>query len=518
MKLVEIVKNLDVVELRIADPDVEIGSIRHDSRLCSEWSLFVAIKGEKLDGNDFIKDAVSRGSSAVITEESIRLVDPDEEVPNIVRVADSRLALAQSAAEFSGHPSKKLQVIGITGTNGKTTVASMLCHILRAQGSNALALTTVGTYDGGGYVREIDLTTPDPVFLQSRFAEALDDGVSHLILEVSSHALEQHRVAQTEFFAGAFTNLTEDHLDFHGDMASYEAAKQKFFTDYLTDPASQFSVIFIDDPVGWRFAESCRSQVLTCSMVDSTADAYAEVLELSPLGSTFNMALDVSSFTQVSSAWIPQTGRAVVSVGIRLPGIFNISNALIASTLAVGLGVSLDAAADGLASFPGVPGRMERIDEGQGFTVLVDYAHTPDALRNVLTTLHQISRPGGRIILVMGNGGERDRDKRPLCGSIGSELSDLLFLTNDNPRREDPERILEDIQKGIPAGDRGKVTVNQDRSEAIKLAIGAAHEGDIVIIAGKGHEDYQIIGEQKYPFDDREVARDALILRFGRAG
>ncbi|MEP0814046.1 MAG: UDP-N-acetylmuramoyl-L-alanyl-D-glutamate--2,6-diaminopimelate ligase [bacterium] len=510
MKLAKLVEKLEVVELRVADPEVEITSVSHDSKKCGKGTLFVALKGTKRDGHEYIPEAIANGADAVLCEHSLSLVDPKQKVANIVRVADGRDSLAAAAAEIAGNPSKKLTVIGVTGTNGKTTVVSMLCHILEGAGVPVVGLTTVGTLRGGVYTSESDLTTPDPVFLQHTFAKALADGVTHVVMEVSSHSLSQKRVAHTKFKAGAFTNLTEDHLDFHGTMDAYFAAKAEFFKSYLVDPAGQYAVIWKDDPAGKKLASLSGAQIITCSMEDRNADICAEPMELTPLGSRFEMALDVSKISQVSSAWIPQTGRAVRTVGMRLPGTFNIANSLVAAGLALGQGVGIEQVAAGIESFPGVPGRLERIDEGQRFTVIVDYAHTPDALENVLRTLQQLRHQRGRVILVMGNGGDRDRDKRPLCGSIGAEMSHRFFVTTDNPRTEDPDAIIAGIVSGVKPPHKDRITVIPDRRKAIEAAISIAGPEDIVLIAGKGHETYQIIGTQKFPFDDREVAREIL--------
>lgn len=513
MKLSKLLEKVDVVELRVTDPDVEVTAITHDSRKCEPGALFVAISGGSFDGHDYIKDAVIGGAEAIICEKNILIVDAEQKIPNLVRVSDSRLALAQVATWFYGDPSSALKVIGVTGTNGKSTVVSMVTHALAHAGVKTLAMTTVGTYDGRKYDRENDLTTPDPLFLQSRMARAVKDGVTHFAMEVSSHSLAQKRIGGTHFAAGAFTNLTEDHLDFHGDMASYEEAKAAFFRDYLTGSENQFSVVNIDDEAGVKFASLTGAPVITCSLENRKADIYARITELSPLCSRFEMALDVSKISQVSSTWTPQTGRATVSVGVRLPGTFNVSNAIIAIGVLLGLGIELGDAIAGIESFPGVPGRMELVDTGQDFTVMVDYAHTPDALESVLETLHKIRQQRGRIILVAGNGGDRDQMKRPLCGDIASRMSDRLILTNDNPRTEDPQKILDGILEGVRSEEMHKVTVEQDRKKAINIAISEACEGDIVLIAGKGHEDYQIFGREKHPFSDRAEAIEALKLR-----
>ena len=510
MKLSKLLERVNVVELRVADPELDVTSIAQDSRKCGKGALFVAIKGAAYDGHDFIPDAMAAGAEAVICERNLLIVDAEQRIPNLVRVADGRLALAEVASCFFGNPSGSMKVVGVTGTNGKTTVVSMIAHTLKAAGKKPLAFTTVGTFDGESYDREIDLTTPDPVFLQSRMVRALEEGVTHIAMEVSSHALAQHRVAGTTYSAGAFTNLTEDHLDFHGDMHAYEEAKLQFFKSYLTGSEGQFAVVNIDDAAGVRFASLTGAPVITCSLENRVADIYAGIAELSPLCSRFELALDVSRISQVSSAWIPQTGRAAVSVGMRLPGTFNVSNAILAAGVLLGLGIELDAVVAGLESFPGVPGRMERVDAGQDFTVIVDYAHTPDALESVLGTLHQLRQQRGRIILVVGNGGDRDRDKRPLCGKIAARMSDRLIITNDNPRTEDPQKIIDDIFKGVPPEERSKVTKEPDRRAAISLAIGEARTGDFVLIAGKGHEQYQVFGSERRPFNDREEALGAL--------
>ena len=515
MRLSKLIEVLDVVELRVNDPEHEIAFITEDSRKCASDALFVAYRGTKLDGHDFIADALKRGAGAIVCEAGLAVIDPDDRIPNIVRVTNGRYALAALAAKHAGDPSRQLRLIGVTGTNGKTTIVSILTAILRSAGIKALALTTVGTYDGCNYLNESDLTTPDPVFLQERFKRALREGISHIALEVSSHALAQHRIARTRFLAGAFTNLTEDHLDFHGDMKSYEDAKAIFFKEYMVDPSKQFVVINKDDPVGRKFAAITGAQVLTCSLHDDSADVYAGNRELTPFGSRFELLLNVSKLSQVSSAWFPQTSRAALKVVSGLPGAFNVSNVAIAAGLACGLGVPEGPMLEAIAAFNGVPGRMEKIEEGQDFSVIVDYAHTPDALRNVLDTLNQLRQQTGRLILVTGNGGDRDMDKRPLCGEIGARFSDRLILTNDNPRTEDPQQIINDIVKGVPADRMSILDVVPDRREAIRRAISEAKEGDCVLIAGKGHEDYQVFGSEKRHFDDRREAREAIREKLG---
>ena len=516
MKLAKLLEKLEIIEHRVADADLEVERVVHDSRAAASGSIFVAVKGDRLDGHYFAGKAVENGAETVVCEVSPLIVDPLKKMQNVIRVRDSREALAIIAAELAGNPSSALEVLGVTGTNGKTTVVSLLCHMLYRAGKRALGLTTVGTLTEGGYSREVDLTTPDPVFLQDKLKEALASGIEYVAMEVSSHALAQKRVHSVRYRAGAFTNLTEDHLDYHGSLENYEAAKREFFTDYLYDPAGQTAVIYTDDPAGKRFASLTGAQVIACSLDDENADVHAAALELSPFNSRFIMSVRVSKFPQVSSAWIPHTDRAARTVGIQLPGSFNVANAIVAAALALALGVEPDAVLSGLESFRGVPGRMERIEMGQDFTVLVDYAHTPDALKSVLATLRAVGQKKCRLILVMGNGGDRDKAKRPHCGKIGSEMSDRFYITNDNPRSEDPEAIIAQILAGVEPGERSKVTVITDRREAIKAAISDARPGDCVLIAGKGHEDYQIIGGVKHPFDDRVVASEILSGRYGK--
>ncbi|MDQ1445546.1 MAG: UDP-N-acetylmuramoyl-L-alanyl-D-glutamate--2,6-diaminopimelate ligase, partial [Acidimicrobiaceae bacterium] len=387
-------------------------------------------------------------------------------------VESTRVAMAPVAASFYGHPSRSLAVVGITGTNGKTTTTQLTGAILRAAGR---VVETMGNLHSGG------LNTPEAPELQGMLAAHRDAGVDAVAMEVSSHALAQHRVDAIEFAAAVFTNLTRDHLDFHGTMEDYFAAKARLFEK----GRSALGVANADDAFGARLLQSASIPTHAYSVAD------AEGLEFSPSGSRFR--------------W------RGVDVALSLPGRFNVLNALAAATAASAMGVDHDAVAAGLASVQAVHGRFDRIDVGQQFTVLIDYAHTPDALEQVLRAAREMTRPAGladegRVILVFGCGGDRDRGKRPEMGRLAASVADVAVLTSDNPRSEDPMAIIDEVLAGAP----GALVVEPDRAAAIALAVGRAEAGDVVVIAGKGHETGQIVGDTVLPFDDHDAARAAL--------
>jgi len=410
--------------------------------------------------------------------------------------------MAPFAAVFFGRPTEALTVVGVTGTNGKTTTAFLVRQILESAGRQCGLLGTVHRVVGGAR-EEVERTTPEAIDLQRVFRRMVDAGDVACVMEVSSHALVLHRADEIEFDAKVFTNLSQDHLDFHADMEDYFAAKRLLFTAEGGYPAVEIeggvSVVNIDDDYGRRLAgelaEGPSGDCVTYSAEGADADLSARDVAFDANG---------SSFACVASG-------AVVPVRTSLPGHFNVENALAALATAHALGLDLRAAADALASAPQVPGRFERIDEGQSFGVLVDYAHTPDSLENVLRAARRLT--GGRLISVFGCGGDRDREKRPLMGRAGAELSDLAVVTSDNPRSEEPGAIIDQILAGIDRSDPEveEVVVEPDRRAAIALALGRARGDDTVVIAGKGHEQGQEFeGGRKLPFDDREVAREEL--------
>jgi UDP-N-acetylmuramoyl-L-alanyl-D-glutamate--2,6-diaminopimelate ligase len=476
------------------DSTVEVRDLAYDSRRVGSGTLFFCFAGEKTDGHDFAPAAVEAGAVALVVERPL-----DLDVPQ-AQVKDARAAMAPIAAAFNGDPTSELTVVGITGTNGKTTAAFLVRHLLEAAGQRCGLLGTVRQIVGGE-IEEVERTTPEAIDLQRTFDRMLEAGDTACAMEVSSHALVLHRADAIDFSVKVFTNLSQDHLDFHADMEDYFAAKRLLFSGEGGAPLIELdggvSVLNIDDPYGRRLADelSCGSggECITYSAAGGAAD-------LSARGVTFD---------QTGSRFLCLSPEGELEVETPLPGDFNVSNALAALSVAHALGLDLAEAADALASAEQVPGRFESLDEGQSFGVIVDYAHTPDSLENVLAAARRLT--AGRLICVFGCGGDRDADKRPLMGRAGAELSDIAVVTSDNPRSEDPDAIIEQIRAGIPEDPHAEVLVESDRRSAIAMALGRAAEGDTVVIAGKGHEQGQEFEDgRKVPFDDRDVAREEL--------
>jgi UDP-N-acetylmuramoyl-L-alanyl-D-glutamate--2,6-diaminopimelate ligase len=484
MELRELLAGTDVIEVA-GDAGVEISGLAYDSRRAGPGWAFFAIPGLTADGHEFAPLAVQAGATAVVVE---RRLDLEPYVVQAV-VGDARAAMAHAAVRFYEDPTYELRVAGVTGTNGKTTTAFLIRHILERTGVQTGLLGTVKRVVGG--VEEpVERTTPEAIDLQATFRRMADAGDRACAMEVSSHALALHRADGVRFAVGAFTNLTQDHLDFHGDMESYFLAKRGLFASGNAERA----VINIDDSYGDRLAAEFEATTFSAAG-DERGDLRAAELRFDASGSRFRC--------------IGPEGEA--EVALPLPGRFNVENALCAIAVAGELGVSLADAAAALADADRVPGRFEPVDEGQPFAVLVDYAHTPDSLENVLLSARQVTPPEARLICVFGCGGDRDREKRPLMGEIAARLADLAVVTSDNPRSEDPEAIIDEIRAGIAAGHRAEVAVEPDRRAAIAIALGAARPGDSVVIAGKGHEQGQEFEHgRKIPFDDREVAGEEL--------
>ena len=451
-----------------AEADIVVTRITHDSRDIAPGSVFCAVRGARFDGHDFALDAVRRGAVALVVERSIA----EAGVPQIV-VGDVRTAMGRLATAFWGDPSRHVQVVGVTGTNGKTTTTHLLAEILTASGRPT---EVIGTLSGG-------FTTPEAPELQASLAAMRERGTRAVAMEVSSHSLVMERVTGTRFAAAVFTNLSRDHLDLHGDMETYFKAKARLFDPSFTDLA----IVNADDPYGRRLLEESRVRTVPFSR-DDVVDLHV-------------------STSEHHYVW---RGH---SVRCPLGGAVNVMNSLAAATVADALGVDVATIADALAAVAPVPGRMERIDEGQDFTVFVDYAHTPDGLSAVLRSLRE-SNLEGRILLVFGCGGDRDKAKRPMMGEVAVGLADEVVVTSDNPRSEDPQAIIASIVAGVPDHLRHRlVGVITDRRDAIDTAIGRARPGDVVVIAGKGHETTQTIGKNVVPFDDRDVARELLGVR-----
>ncbi|OJU83143.1 MAG: UDP-N-acetylmuramoyl-L-alanyl-D-glutamate--2,6-diaminopimelate ligase [Solirubrobacterales bacterium 70-9] len=474
----------------VGDPEVEVTKLAYDSRKAGPGTLFFCVVGEKRDGHEFAPAVVEAGAAALVVERQLEV-----DVPQVV-VPSARAAMAPFAAAFWGDPTAELKVIGVTGTNGKTTTAYLAREILEAAGIQTGLMGTVKQVVGG--VEEpVERTTPEGIDLQETFRRMLEGGDKACAMEVSSHAMSLHRADAIHFDAAVFTNLTQDHLDFHGDMEDYFAAKRLLFEADLG-----VRIVNVDDPYGRRLAE--EFECLTFSAEGADADFRAADVEFDAAGASFTVlmgrkALDISAFRPVNDEVRVRTG---------MPGHFNVANALGAFAAATALGVEPETAAAGLAAAARVPGRFEPIDEGQGFAVLVDYAHTPDSMENVLRAARRLTP--GTLISVFGAGGDRDKAKRPLMGRAGGVLSDLAIVTSDNPRSEDPETIVAEVAGGAREGE-AELIVEVDRHAAIALALGRARPGDTVVIAGKGHEQGQEFeGGRKIPFDDREVAREEL--------
>ncbi len=457
----------------------DVTDLAYDARRVVPGALFVCVPGFRADGHDFASEAVERGAVALVVEREL-----DLPVPQLV-VGDARAAMGLAADAFFGHPTRELEVVGVTGTNGKTTTAFLLFAILAAAGRRPGLLGTVESRIGGER-RAVTRTTPEAIDLQRMLREMVDAGDRSCAMEASSHASTLGRLTGTRFAALVFTNLSQDHLDFHGTMGAYYEAKRRLFTEPGPDGLRPAAAVNVRDPAGRALAGELRelgSALLTFGLVDD-ADVRADVLAVGPVGSTFT--------------------AAGIELQTRLVGRFNVENALGAVAAARLLGIDDANIATGVAHVQGVPGRLEAVDEGQPFTVLVDYAHTPEALVTVLTEARGLAE--GRLICVFGCGGDRDRDKRPLMGEAVSRLADVAIVTSDNPRGEDPLAIIDDVLAGADT----EPAVEPDRALAIRRAIDTAERGDVVVIAGKGHELGQEIAGRVVPFDDREIARQAL--------
>jgi UDP-N-acetylmuramoyl-L-alanyl-D-glutamate--2,6-diaminopimelate ligase len=486
VKLRDIVARIPGADLQ-GTGDVEITSVTHDSRHASSGALFVAIRGIKEDGNQYVDAALRKGAAAVISEAPARSGVP------WATVKDARVALALAAAAFYRDPAQSLTLVGVTGTNGKTTTTFLIEGVLQAAGHQVGLLGTIA-YRVGGRPIESVRTTPESSDLQALFRRMVDHGCTHAVMEVSSHSLALSRVHGAAFQVAVFTNLTRDHLDFHGDMDGYFAAKRILFDRLLRSDGH--AVINIDDDWGERLATSVRGPRIWTFSLRKPATLQARDVQLSLSGTRFTA----------------RTPAGDIDIESPLLGLFNVRNLLAAIGASLALGMDPEAIRRGLASVAGVPGRLERVEAGQDFTVVVDYAHTDDALKNLLETVRALKPQ--RIVTVFGCGGDRDRSKRPLMGAVAARLSDVVIVTSDNPRSEPPEAIIEEIQRGMNGHRSGKERhAIVDRREAIARALDLARAGDVVVIAGKGHEPYQVLRDRQVPFDDRQVTRDLLAAR-----
>jgi UDP-N-acetylmuramoyl-L-alanyl-D-glutamate--2,6-diaminopimelate ligase len=470
-RLASLLDDVEVLEVIGGDTGrVEVTGVTQDSRAVTGGSLYCCIPGRTVDGHDLAADVVSSGARSLLVERWVDVAVPQ------VRVPSTRVAVAPVAAAFFDHPSRRLSVVGVTGTNGKTTTTHLLGAVLRTAGRRT---GVVGTLSG-------QRTTPEAPVLQGQLAAFLEDGYEAVAMEVSSQALDQHRADAIDFAVAVWTNLTRDHLDYHHDLESYFEAKARLFEPVRC----RLAVINGDDEWGRTLIQRLEVPFTTYEL------SQAEEIEMAPAGAAFT--------------WRGQR------VTLTVAGTHNVSNAIAAATAAYALGVDEAVIAEGLSAAPPIPGRWERIDEGQPFTVVVDYAHTPDGLINVLAAARAVAASAaGRVVVVFGCGGDRDRTKRPEMARVATELADVAILTSDNPRHEDPRAILDETAAGAVNPNRLEVEIDRDR--AIGHAIAAAQPGDVVVVSGKGHETGQTIGDEVIPFDDREVARRHLASAAGTA-
>lgn len=480
MKLNELLKSIETLEI-CGDTSVDITGIVYDSRRAAPGSLFVALHGEHVDGSAYIEDAIQRGASAIVAQTPCAT---GGSFP-CVQVADARLALARLAAAVYDHPSAKLCTVGITGTNGKTTVSFMLREIFKAAGRRPGLLGTV-RYEIGERVIPASRTTPESADLQAMFSQMERAGCDSAIMEVSSHALAQYRVDGILYDAAVFTNLTQDHLDYHGTLEEYFNVKSRLFHQ-----VRRFAVINTDDSWGKRLFDSKK---FLQGLIPYGFEEGAQVRGLNPVSDTNGSRMNIQS------PW------GEVEITLRLIGRFNLYNALAAFATAAALGIPVQIIVKALAGMQCVPGRLEAVENSRGKRVFVDYAHTDDALLNVLQTLRDITP--GKLVVVFGCGGNRDKGKRPLMGKVAARLADYSIITNDNPRNEVPEKIAADIAAGFDSERKYEIVL--DRKAAIIRGLELVGKKDVLLIAGKGHENYQEFNGAIFPFDDRETVREAL--------
>lgn len=478
MKLNQLVSGLDIIEVK-GDMEREISGVQIDSRQVDKNFLFVAVRGTAADGHNYIGKAIEKGASAVLCEEIP--ADADESV-TYVKVANTEQTTGSVATAFYGNPTSKLKLVGVTGTNGKTTIATVLYEMFRRMGHKAGLLSTVANYIDGEMI-PTEHTTPDPITLNALLSKMVDAGCEYAFMEVSSHSIVQNRIGGLNFAGGLFTNITRDHLDYHKTFDNYIKAKKLFFDNL---PATAFAITNADDKNGMVMVQNTKAQVKTYS-VQSPADFKAKIIECHFEG----MYLEIN-------------GR---EVGVQFIGKFNVSNLLAVYGAAVMLGKEPQEVLVALSAMHPVNGRFEALRSPSGYTAIVDYAHTPDALENVLNAIHGVLEGKGEVITVCGAGGNRDKGKRPLMAREAVKQSDRVIITSDNPRFEEPQDIINDMLAGLTEEDMKKVIAIVDRRQAIKTACMMAKPGDVILIAGKGHEDYQDVKGVKHHFDDKEEVR-----------
>ncbi|MDK2809921.1 MAG: UDP-N-acetylmuramoyl-L-alanyl-D-glutamate--2,6-diaminopimelate ligase [Petroclostridium sp.] len=460
------------------DQNAEISGIAYDSRRVKPGDLFVCIKGFKVDGHEFISQAIGQGAAAVIVEKEVE----DVKVP-MIKVKNSRRALALISAAFFGNPSSKFKLIGVTGTNGKTTTTYLIKTILE-QGGSKVGLIGTNQNMIGDKVLPAERTTPESLELQQLFSDMVKEKVDYVVMEVSSHSLELNRVDGCNFEIGIFTNITQDHLDFHVTMENYLKAKTTLFK------RCKKGIINIDDSSSEYILNNGTCEMITFG-IDKEADIHAKDIEISEKGVKFDVDTPY--------------GSKFIELGI--PGRFSVYNALGSIGACLALGISLEQIQQGLKQAKGVPGRAQIVETGKDFTVLIDYAHTPDGLENILNTVNGFAK--GRVVTLFGCGGDRDKTKRPIMGEIAGKLSDFCIITSDNPRTEDPLQILNHIEEGIKKTDCSYVVI-ENRFEAIKYALENAKKDDVIVLAGKGHETYQILKDRVIHFDEKEIVESIL--------
>jgi UDP-N-acetylmuramoyl-L-alanyl-D-glutamate--2,6-diaminopimelate ligase len=485
VQLAQLVRSLDVIELR--NPmDLDITDIAYHSRQIKEGTLFVAIPGAKQDGHRFIDEGIARGARAVIAEQ----IPPHPVDIPLVVVKDARKSLARLSAEFFSHPSRELTLVGITGTNGKTTTSYLIESVLKAAGKTVGVIGTIN-YRLRGKEQPAPTTTPQSYDLQRLLREMVTEGVEHVVMEVSSHALDQERVRGCHFDVGVFTNISPEHLDYHEDMRKYFAAKKRFFHEILPESVKDpWAILNLDDPlVNGLHKELPPMRQMTYGLDQGAVRVIEKEISLGGIRATL------------------ASPAGPLEIRSPLIGAYNLYNVMAATAVGISLGISCEVIREGLNALSLVPGRMERVGNGSPW-VLVDYAHTPDALEKAITEVRRLAT--GRLLVVFGCGGDRDRSKRAPMGRIGAQGADLAIITSDNPRTEDPLRIIKEIEQGAKGVSPHRYLVIPDRRAAINKAIALAGKEDCVLITGKGHEAYQIIGEEQLPFDDREEARKAL--------
>lgn len=479
MRLNELVQVLEAPEI-VGDSEVEITGIQSDSRLVVPGSLFVAVRGTAVDGHTYIGAAIEKGAAAVVCEEIPENLNGKT---TFVVVKDSAPAVGLLASAWYGHPSRKLVLVGVTGTNGKTTIATLLYKMFLRMGHKVGLLSTVCNYINERPI-PTEHTTPDPLTLHRLMADMVADGCEYAFMEVSSHAIDQRRISGLDFNGGIFTNLTRDHLDYHKTVENYLRAKKRFFDEL---PASAFALTNLDDKSGMVMLQNTRAKKLTYSL-RTLADFKGKILEAHFEGT--DLLINNHEVT------------------VHFVGRFNAYNLLAVYGAAVALGKDSEDVLVHLSALHPVTGRFETIRSPKGFTAIVDYAHTPDALTNVLNAIHEVLDGKGRVLTVVGCGGNRDKGKRPLMAKEAVRLSDMVVLTSDNPRFEEPDAIIDDMAAGLTAGDMERVVRITDRAQAIKTATMLAQKGDVILVAGKGHEDYQEVQGVKHHFDDRELIRE----------